>query len=121
MITSLDIAHNVVGYRVDGKVEKDDVDRVFQDLDRRLEEKGRIRVYAEVDSFSGMSLDALWHDLRGGIKRWGEISKIDKAALVTDVEWLRKVAVVEDKVLAGVHVRVFSKEDQPQARLWVQS
>lgn len=119
MISILELGPNVLAYRAEGKLERADIERVFAELDRRLSSGEKIRIYAEVHSLSGISLEALWEDVRLGIQRWSAIAKIEKAALVTDLEWVRKAAVWEDRVLRGLHMRTFPLSGRAEAQVWV--
>ncbi len=121
MISILDLGLNVIAYRVEGRVESADIDRVFEEIDVRLATGEKFRVYLEVPSISGISLDALLKDIRLGLQRLDVLRRIEKAALVTDNQWLRMAAKIDDRVLRGVHVRVFRMAQQVEARTWIQS
>lgn len=121
MLSLLDLGPDVLAYRAEGKLERADIDRVFAEVDRKLESGDGIRVYGEVRSLSGISLDALWRDLRLSLQRWNAISKIEKAALVTDLEWLRKAAVWEDRAFRGIEIRTFPLSEEAEARAWVRA
>jgi hypothetical protein len=121
MIDILDLGLNVIAYRVDGRVDSADIDRLFEEIDVRLATGGKFRVYVEVPSISGISLDALLKDVRLGLQRLDVLRRIEKAALVTDNQWLRMAAMIDDRVLRGVHIRVFRLAEQVEARTWIQS
>ena len=89
-------ADNVVGMRIQGKVEKPDLDQVKREVERRLERHDRIRVYVEVAEFEGMSVDAFLEDLKFGADNW---NRFDKEAVVVDQVWLRKVTAMADKLV----------------------
>lgn len=121
MLSILDLGPRVLAYHVEGKVEREDVDRVFAEMDRKLASDEKLRVYAEVESMTGVSLDALWQDVRLGIQRWSALSRIDRAALVTDLGWLRRATIWEDRLLRGIHLRTFPLAERDEARAWVRS
>ncbi|HEU0055365.1 MAG TPA: STAS/SEC14 domain-containing protein [Longimicrobium sp.] len=121
MITILDLGPSVVAYRVDGKVERGDIDEAFATMDRALAANASIRAYTEVVDFGGISLDALWEDLRLAIGRWSALSKIDRVAVVTDLEWMKRLSVWEGKLFRGMEVRAFPLARQAEAREWIGS
>lgn len=121
MITVLDLGPNVIAYRAEGRLERSDIDRVFEEVDQKLAGGRKVRVYSEVHTFSGISLDGLWQDIRQSIERWKSISSIEKAALVTDVGWLRKAAIWEDRVFFGIEIRTFSLAERVDAEAWVRA
>jgi hypothetical protein len=120
-ITILDLGPRIVAYRLDGRIEKSDVDRSFEAFDRALAAPDSIRLYAEVESFSGIGVDALLRDFRLGIQRIGALSRIERAAVVSDVDWINRIARIEDHVFRGIDIRIFAPEDAAQARSWVES
>lgn len=121
MISILQLQPNVLAYRVEGKLEREDIDRIFAEVDRKLATGEKIRVYAEVHSITGMTLEAIWQDLKLGIQRMNLISKIERAALVTDLGWLRTAVAFEEKMFGGLSIRAFQLSQQMEAQAWVQS
>ena len=121
MITILDLGLDVIAYRVDGKVRSADIERVFQEVDVRRASGEPFRVYAEVVSIPGISLPGLLKDLKGMAKRVDSIGKLEKAALVTDNQWLRMAVPFDDKAIKGVQVRVFKLAERDEAQLWIRS
>ena len=121
MISILQLQPNVLAYRVEGKLEREDIDRIFAEVDRKLATGEKIRVYAEVHSITGMTLEAIWQDLKLGMQRMNLISKIERAALVTDLGWLRTAIAFEDKVFGRLPIRAFQLSQQIEAQAWVQS
>lgn len=121
MISILDLQPNVLAYRVEGKLEREDIDRVFVEVDRKLATGQKIRVYAEVHSITGMTLEAIWQDIKLGIQRMNLIARIERAAVVTDIGWLRTAAIWEDKMFGGLQMRTFHLSQQMEAQAWVQS
>lgn len=121
MITMLEIAPSVLAYHVDGKVDAADVERVFEKLDKTLASGDLIRVYAEVHSLAGMSLEGVWTDLRLGTSHMTTLRRITKAALVTDIEWIRRAANLQGLLPVGPEIRIFSLAEQAEARRWIQS
>ena len=111
-------ADNVVGMRIQGKVEQPDLDQVKREVERRLERHDRIRVYVEVAEFEGMSVDAFLEDLKFGADNW---NRFDKEAVVVDQAWLRKVTAMADKLVPQIDVRAFSVAETDKARQWVTS
>lgn len=120
-ISILDLGLDVLAYRVDGKVKKADIERVFEEVDVRLAAEGRFSVYAEIVSVPAISLPGLMKDIKMAAKRLPALTRIRKAALVTDNNWIRTAARFEDKVVGGVHIRVFRLSEAAEARIWIRA
>lgn len=121
MLSVLDLGPNIVAYRADGAIDRADIDRVFADLDRKIASPANLRVYGEVHSLSGLSFGAVWEDIRLSLQRWRIVSRIEKGALVTDIQWLKRAAIWEDKIFHGIHIRTFPLARQVEAQIWVRS
>jgi hypothetical protein len=119
MISILDLGLEVLAYRVDGKVHSKDIERVFQELDVRLAGAQPFRVYAEVVSIPGITLPALLKDLKLAARRLDTVGRLERAALVTDNQWIRMAVPFDDRVIRGVHIRVFRLDKKDEAQLWI--
>jgi hypothetical protein len=109
----------VIGLRVSGKLEKDDIQRVIDVSEMKLSAMGqgaRLRVYVEVESFGGLSFQALLEDLKFGLAHVGDI---DRKAVVSDIVWMGRFAAIADPLFPSVHVKHFKFEDRDAARAWV--
>ena len=107
---------NVVGFRVDGKISADDVSRIADEIEARLARHARLRVYAEVERFSGMSVEAFFKDLTFSIRH---LRDFEREAIVSDAGWLEKLAFLGDRVLPNTQVRHFSKDRRDEALEWI--
>lgn len=121
MLTILELGPNVLGYHVDGRLDAADIERVFGEIDRTLATQDKIRVYGEVHSLAGMTMDALWRDLRLSVNHLGALSRVEKVALVTDIGWLKSAAGLENRMFGNMEIRVFSLAEQLEARTWITS
>jgi phage host-nuclease inhibitor protein Gam len=106
---------NVIGFRMSGKIAARDLEQVTGTIEAKLRDHAKVSVYAEVESFDGMSLDALWHDLKFTLRHFQDV---EKEAIVTDREWLTGLAGLGSVFAAG-EVRVFPTERKPEALAWV--
>lgn len=112
-------ADDVVAYRAEGKIEVSDIERAFEEIDRKLAAHPRVRIYGEVHGLSGVTMHALWRDLDLMVRRPDLLTRVEKAALVTDQEWLRSVGSWQNTFLPGVQIRAFALSEQHLAQSWV--
>ena len=49
------------------------------------------------------------------------IPRIEKVALVTDIEWLRRAAHWEDRMFRGLQIQAFMLADREEAQIWLQA
>ncbi|NIP38744.1 MAG: STAS/SEC14 domain-containing protein [Candidatus Dadabacteria bacterium] len=111
-------ADHVIGCVVDGKIGSDDIEAIWNEIDRKFKSHEKLSVYVEVKDYGGISLDAFFEDLKHGFKHF---SDFDKKAVVTDKKWMMKMAPVVDKIFPNIEVKCFSFEDKDKAIEWVKS
>jgi intergrase/recombinase len=106
---------NVIGCKIDGKINREDIEKLANYIEDKLLKNKNLRVYVEVAKLEGISLEALFKNLRLGIKHFNDF---DKKAVVTDTKWMKKVAAVADKIFPNIEVRCFSFEEKQKALEW---
>ncbi len=47
------------------------------------------------------------------------LAKVDRAALVSNQDWLRRVAEIESALIPGLEIRTYVPEDEADARAWL--
>ncbi len=120
MLALLDLGvDNLLAYRLDGDVDAADVDRIFKVVDEKLSRHERLRVYAEVHQLSAVTPQALWRDLELSATRLSVLSRTERVALVTDLQWLRQALTLPNPLLSGIQLRVFSLSEQHLAQSWI--
>ncbi|MEB3355962.1 MAG: STAS/SEC14 domain-containing protein [Synechococcales bacterium] len=109
---------NVVGLRISGKIEASDFDRAIAVVEEKLKLFDRLRVYVEVDNLTGLSLEALIKDLQFTLRHYKDF---EREAVVSDRQWLQRLAAVGDRLFPSIDVRHFDVSEKEQALAWVQS
>ena len=56
----------------------------------------------------------------GLIERLDTVSRIERAAVVTDIDWMKTATQLQDKAMRSIAIRVFSMAEMEQARSWIQ-
>ncbi len=106
----------VVGLRIAGKIDEADMDRVIAAVSEKLDDTDeRLRIYVELGDWSGISLPALFKDLRFGLPR---LRRFAKKAVVTEKKWAATLADIADR-LFSIEVRAFGPEQKDEALEWV--
>lgn len=108
---------NVVALAAKGQVTKRDYEQVLApEVARTFKEHRKVNFYYELGpQFEGLEAGAAWEDLKEGIRHFGGW---DKMAVVTDVEWIKRLVSGFGAIMPG-EVRVFPNAEQTVARAWV--
>ena len=114
---SLDADH-VIGCEVDGKISSEDIDIIWNEIEKKFKDHEKLSVYVEVKDYRGISLDALFEDFKLAYKHFSDFSK---KAVVTDKKWMKKLTPIVDKIFPNIEVKCFSFEDKDKAAQWVKS
>ncbi|HOV87809.1 MAG TPA: STAS/SEC14 domain-containing protein [Syntrophobacteraceae bacterium] len=119
MIELLDLQlPGVVGMRICGRVEKADILRVARAAEETLSRGFKLKVYVELESLEGVSLEAFVEDLRFALPH---LKDFKKKAVVSDKGWLTRLGEMTSRFFPAIEVRHFSWEEKQQAREWVAS
>lgn len=108
----------VIGVRISGKIDKPDVDRVIAAVKARINAAEKLGVYVEVESFDGISFEALLEDLKFALPNLG---KFKKKAVVSDTQWMETLTTISDRLFPNVEIKHFSLDRTAEAKSWITS
>ena len=109
-------APHAIGLKIMGKIEKEDIDRVFTLVDQKLSQVDRLAVYVEVEKMSGISMEALIEDIKKALPNFKRYSK---KAVVSSSKWHKLFSEIGDKLFPSIEVRHFEPEQKDEALAWV--
>lgn len=118
MFTILDFTkHNLIAFKVKGKIEKSDYDKLNALLEKNAREYDTQKVYLEIEpeDIEGLEPQALWEDIKTFFKH---IRKLDKLALVGNSPVVEKTAKISKPFISG-EVRYFPDKQAIIAKEWV--
>ncbi len=124
MIELLDLkTDDTFGYRIDGKIEKADMELVFDDIEKKMEKGGKINFYAEVKQLNvkDVAPEALIEELRRLFRHPGILVNIGKGVLVTDIPWLKRAFEIECALIPTMTGKSFSFGEEALAREWLRT
>ncbi|NNE99498.1 MAG: STAS/SEC14 domain-containing protein [Pyrinomonadaceae bacterium] len=124
MIEILDIKdEKILGFRVDGKMDKSDLQEVFDSFEKRASGNDKIQLYAEIENFhmGDFSAELLKDDIKFWLKHPGIIPNVEKVALVTDSKWVEKAFYIECALIPTLEGECFSPEEKAEAMLWLKT
>jgi SpoIIAA-like len=108
---------NVVALAAKGQVTRADYEQVVvPEVARVFKSHGKANFYYELGpQFTGLEPGAAWEDLKESVRHFGGW---DKMAVVTDVEWIKRLVSGFGAIMPG-EVRVFPYAEAAMARAWV--
>lgn len=108
---------SVIAVTAKGRVSARDYDEILRpQVEEALKRGGKLKLYYELgDEFEGIDPGAAWKDFKIGVEH---LSRWERMALVTDVEWIR-LAVRAFSFLMPGKLRIFSTNNSQEARVWL--
>ena len=110
---------NVLGFRAEGEVTREDYENVLIPLLERERAAGRrVRfLYQFGSEFKGLTAGALWDDFRVGLKY---LRLFERCAVVSDADWIRTATRVVGGLLP-CPTQVFKNDELKKAIDWLAS
>ncbi len=102
-----------------GEVDADVMRRGLDELIAQAEGISRGRMLFEAPEFVMPSPGAIGVELARLPKLLGLIRRFDRAAMVSDSEWLRRTAELEGAVIPGLEVKAFPLKARDEAEAWL--
>lgn len=108
---------NVAAFACHGHVTKADYETVLiPDVEKRLEQHDKVRIYYEVDNdFGGFDPGAMWDDTKLGFRHF---NRWERFAVVTDVDWIEQTMKFVGFLMPG-ELRAFPTSEAAAARKWI--
>ncbi len=107
---------NAVGFSIDGHLSKAAYDLVNERMRAALQNNQKIGLYLEIIDLGGMTLKAVWEELKAAINYYNKLNKV----VITGKEgWLKSAAKISDFLTPGIDVKYFSMEDKEEAMKWL--
>ncbi|MFW5499983.1 MULTISPECIES: STAS/SEC14 domain-containing protein [unclassified Maridesulfovibrio] len=116
MIEMIEIAPKVLGLRINGKINEEDMDKMIAVCKEKMEKEERIAVYVEVEEMGGISFNALVEDLKFALPN---LKRFYKKAVVSDIRWHEQLIKVGDKLFPSIEVRHYNPDQRDEALEWV--
>ena len=124
MIEIIDIKkENIFGLRLNGKFDAQDVKNIFTRLAEKIKGKGKFKLYYEINNLdlSNVSREMIGVEFKFLYKNPTFIANMEKAALITDLEWLKKIAAVEFALIPTLTGKTFSFAEKDEAMKWLKT
>jgi hypothetical protein len=100
---------------VSGTLAKPDYAQLVPEMERLVQQHGKVRVLIEMTDFHGWDVSAAWEDFKFGVEHF---SDIERMAMVGENKWQHGMATF-CKPFTTAKVRYFDHSDAALARQWL--
>ncbi|PTX41628.1 SpoIIAA-like protein [Christiangramia gaetbulicola] len=115
MITSFELAGNIVGVMVDKDVTKEYLEELHSRIEEKLKEHDQINLFCEIMPGNEVPLKMLLKNLQF---KFEHSKQINKMAMVTDLAWIRGIMDL-DKNFVSTEIECFHLKDRLEAIHWI--
>ena len=105
----------VLVVRVTGRLDKQDYERFTPEVERLIDQQGKIRVLLETHDFHGWDAGALWEDIKFDIKHFNDIERL---AVVGEKKW-EKGMTTFCKPFTTAKSRYCDHSEAAEAETWI--
>lgn len=106
---------NALHVQVTGKLTKEAYELFVPEVDRAIEQHGKLRILFEMHDFHGWTAGALWEDLKFDFHHWKDI---DRLAIVGESKWQEGMAAF-CKPFTSAKVKYFDHDNLEDAQAWL--
>jgi hypothetical protein len=107
----------VLDVQLSGKLVKGDYKRFVPEVERLIQQHGKIRMLVDMNDFHGWDAGALWEDIKFDIKHFSDIERV---AMVGDKRWQKGMSVF-CKPFTTAKIRYFDRSHLNQAHEWAEA
>ncbi len=108
---------NLIAFKVKGKIEKADYDKLNALLEKNEKEYDKQRLYIEIsiDDIEGIEPSALWEDIKTYFK---EFRNLEKTAIVGESKLVKNLSQLSKPFVSG-QLKFFDEKETVAAKEWI--
>ncbi len=112
---------NRLDIELSGKLDTDEMKIALDELVSKAENIENGKMLYDVIDFHFPSLGAIAIEFSRLPSMFGLIKKFDRAAVLTDKTWLKKVSEFEGTLFPGLEIKAFNRDQKAEAEAWLSS
>ncbi|MDL2124486.1 MAG: STAS/SEC14 domain-containing protein [Deltaproteobacteria bacterium] len=112
---------NRLDIEMSGKLNTEDMNIALDELVSKSKNIENGKMLYEVIDFHLPSLGAIGIEFSRLPSMFGLMKKFDRAAVLTDKTWLKKVSEFEGALYPGLEIRAFNRDQKAEAEAWLSS
>jgi len=112
---------NRLDIELSGKLDADDMKLALDELESKSKNIENGKMLYEIIDFHIPSLGAIGVELSRLPAMFNLMKKFDRAAVLTDKTWLKKVSEFEGALFPGLEIKAFNRNQKVEAEAWLSS
>ncbi len=111
--------NNRLDIQLSGKLNADEMKTALDELESRSKDIKNGRMLYEIIDFQIPSAAAIGVEFSRLPAMFGLVKKFDRAAVLTDKLWLKKVSEFEGMLYPGLEIKAFNRNQKTEAEAWL--
>ncbi len=112
---------NRLDIELSGKLDAEEMKIALDELVSKSKDIKNGKMLYDVIDFHLPSLKAIGIEFSRLPSMFGLMKKFDRAAILTDKTWLKKVSEFEGALFPGLEIKAFSRDQKTEAEAWLSS
>ena len=112
---------NRLDIQLSGKLDTEEMKIALDELVSKSENIENGKMLYEITDFHLPSLGAIVIEFSRLPSMFGLMKKFDRAAVLTDKTWLKKVSEFEGALFPGLKIKAFGRDQKTEAEVWLSS
>ena len=112
---------NRIDIEFSGKLNSNDMKVALDELLRNAKDIEHGRMLYRIEDFDFPTLGALGVELSRLPELFRLIKKFDRAAVLVNKNWIKKVSEIEGALIPGLKIKAFDLEEEAEAENWLNS
>ena len=112
---------NRLDIEMSGKLDSEEMRIALDELISKSNDIENGKMLYEVIDFHLPSLGAIGIEFSRLPSMFGLMKKFNRAAVLTDKTWLKKVSVLEGALYPGLEIKAFNRDQKVEAEAWLSS
>ena len=112
---------NRLDIELSGKLNTEEMKIALNEFESKSKDIENGKMLYEIIDFHIPSLGAIAVEFSRIPSMFGLIKKFDRAAVLTDKIWIKKVSEFEGRFLPGLEIKAFDRDQKEEAEAWLSS
>jgi hypothetical protein len=112
---------NRLDITMSGKLNSEDMKRALDELVSKSVDIQKGKLLYDVIDFHLPSFGAIAIEFSRLPSMLGWIRKFERAAVLADKSWIKKISELEGLWVPGLEIKAFDRDQRPQAEAWLES
>ncbi len=112
---------NRLDIQLSGKLDTEEMKVALDELVSKSKEIEKGKMLYDIVDFHLPSLGAIAVEFSRLPSMFWFIKKFDRAAVLTDKDWIKKVSEFEGMLIPGLEIKAFDRDQREEAEVWLSS